>query len=482
MCTSPRLIFNPQCSHLLSIADKVFVGGASYSPSLIASFCRFPPYDFLRASLFYDEFTPEVILDLKRSSFIEVDGNRFPLFVALSCGRCAECRVAYRKQIEYRALIEASRSGTVVFYTLTYDDEHLPVHGLEKSHVSSAFKRLRTHISRYLGFSVTFSNLYVGEYGNNPSKSLRPHYHGLLFIKETLTPRQQLLLRDMFLPVGMSKFYDSHRRLKHWWPYGRIFDFQRARVVKATVRYCCKYITKQYLFNSDDRFAILKERDNAHWNPPFVQLPKRIGLGCAYLSDFRDNILNSDDMTITVNVHGQLTRIGIPRIFIQKMFPNNGTICPDAAYTACVCKFLLDRLIGAKAKFNLEVATGGAPSWLVPKQFEDIEPFHARFIPYNYLTFFTRRRITQRKLDCAMAFLGELPFLEQWCVLDNLLDKLQSAYTEEEFNQFIQLKASFYASHVSDDSSSSDIVQQRSISTARAVYAAKQMCCTAFDF
>lgn len=333
MCTRPRVIVNPYFKVNLCSASSVFIEGCECSPDEVYN--HPVTYSFLHDRV---EHSPSEYLSLVKNSFLLMkDGSHRPVYTLLPCGKCLECRESYRKQIEYRSMIEAANSAHCVFYTLTYDDSHLPHDGLHKEHVSSAFKRLRTYVKRALDFKVTFVNLYVGEYGTDPRFSLRPHYHGLLYIKEHLTDAQMFQFRQLF--VGTHSFYDDpyfrngYIFYKSFWPHGSIIDFVLCHTPLAASRYITKYVTKNQYFNCNSRFHVLKELTQSHWNPCFVQLPKRIGLGCAYLPKYVDSILNSKDMSFFVAASdGSIRRIGIPTIFVKKLFPTLGTSCPDAPY------------------------------------------------------------------------------------------------------------------------------------------------------
>ena len=89
------------------------------------------------------------------------------------CGQCLSCRVNQSRKWSTRISLEAAISDNVVFVTLTYNDENNPGR-LDKSAVQKFLKRLRKrHSFRYYA---------CGEYGENYG---RPHYHVLLFYRDT---------------------------------------------------------------------------------------------------------------------------------------------------------------------------------------------------------------------------------------------------------------------------------------------------------
>lgn len=89
------------------------------------------------------------------------------------CGRCLPCRINKSRVWINRIMLEAGVSSDAVFFTLTYDDEHIGLDwSLYKRDLQLFFKRLRRRLEpqrvRYFA---------VGEY----SKDHRPHYHGVIF-------------------------------------------------------------------------------------------------------------------------------------------------------------------------------------------------------------------------------------------------------------------------------------------------------------
>jgi hypothetical protein len=92
--------------------------------------------------------------------------------VTFKCGQCVGCRLARRQEWTARIMHEALLHETSSFITLTYDDEHLPLHGsLHHPDVQRFFKRVRRSGRK-------FRYYMCGEYGE---KFSRPHYHVCMF-------------------------------------------------------------------------------------------------------------------------------------------------------------------------------------------------------------------------------------------------------------------------------------------------------------
>lgn len=92
------------------------------------------------------------------------------------CGRCMPCRITRQREWVSRLLmeyLESERKLPATFFTLTYDEKHVPKDGsLSKEDLRLFLKRLRA------GSMGSIRYFAVGEYGD---KTFRPHYHGVLF-------------------------------------------------------------------------------------------------------------------------------------------------------------------------------------------------------------------------------------------------------------------------------------------------------------
>lgn len=114
------------------------------------------------------------------------------------CGKCAACKASCRESWSLRLLEEAKASSNSLFVTLTYSDDNLPFAinpTLVKGDVQRYIKRLRKKLDiRYYA---------VGEYG---SKTLRPHYHLLIFGAGSTLEEQRFIYsawNDGMVHIGM---------------------------------------------------------------------------------------------------------------------------------------------------------------------------------------------------------------------------------------------------------------------------------------
>jgi hypothetical protein len=95
-----------------------------------------------------------------------------------SCGGCYPCRINGRRIWTGRILLESLFVPETSFVTLTYEDRHVPINelGLEVLHRKDYERFIRQFKRSAFGPNVRYYG--VAEYGD---KSLRPHYHFILF-------------------------------------------------------------------------------------------------------------------------------------------------------------------------------------------------------------------------------------------------------------------------------------------------------------
>lgn len=102
--------------------------------------------------------------------------------VWVPCGKCAECLSARRLAWAYRIQKEMlSTAAPTFFFTLTYEDDHVPMTAdgqmtLSKRDFQLFMKLLRKWLLNDFGQKCRY--FVAGEYGPTTA---RPHYHGFLF-------------------------------------------------------------------------------------------------------------------------------------------------------------------------------------------------------------------------------------------------------------------------------------------------------------
>lgn len=193
--------------------------------------------------------------------FTERDGLTHAT-LTLPCGKCLGCRMEYARQWAVRCDHELRLHEVSSFLTLTYDEEFVPYSpsGLQTLVIEDTqkfWKRLRLEVGKLRYFMC-------GEYG---SKTLRPHYHALVF---GWSPGDRLFYGDS---KGGAPMYTS-RLLDQVWGLGR------CTVQDAdwnTANYVARYVTKKQVDRddgSDDR------------RPEFLTMSRRPGIGSAFASEY----------------------------------------------------------------------------------------------------------------------------------------------------------------------------------------------------
>jgi len=144
----------------------------------------------------------------------------------LACGQCMDCRLRRARDWALRMMHESQSYDANCFITLTYDDGHLPEdHGLRLRDWQLFAKRLRKSVGRFRFY-------HVGEYGE---RTLRPHYHALLFGVDFSADRK------LFKVDGAYHLYTSEELQKVW-------DKGHCLIGELSFDSCCyvaRYVTKK---------------------------------------------------------------------------------------------------------------------------------------------------------------------------------------------------------------------------------------------
>lgn len=307
MCSSPTLLVNSGLKNVLLYhpIESFSIMGISYR-------CISQFDDIRKSALYFLSRTREKLgrnltsSELSDCTVFASDGTTFPLFLLSPCGKCDECLVNKRQEILNRCILEyASNPQPPIFFTLTYDDAHLPSNGVSREDVTRFVNRLHIELRKHFDYCLPVRFLIFSEYGSDPRYTFRPHYHGLLF----------------GLPCSSWKYKDYQlfrRCLVTAWsvrgvPLASIFDFSVARDHVATIRYVTKYILKQYKSNNvpDGK------------NPNFYSTPHRGGsLGTNYFcSHFKDFLLSVyGNSPLKVRTPSKVISISVPSIFRKRIY------------------------------------------------------------------------------------------------------------------------------------------------------------------
>lgn len=143
----------------------------------------------------------------------------------IACRKCWQCLENRVEDWVGRCLAESKTVKHSYSITLTYgrdengNEDHIRAAWLTYSDVQKFFKYMRAD-------GIKFKYLVAGEYG---SQKGRAHWHAILFFDEKLPD-------DIVISNGTAK-----RFMNKYWPHG----YQHwERPSAASIRYVCKYITK----------------------------------------------------------------------------------------------------------------------------------------------------------------------------------------------------------------------------------------------
>lgn len=144
------------------------------------------------------------------------------------CGRCLGCRVTRQSSWELRNHLECQAALSKQFWTLTFNDESLPVLAEVGPRALSRrfFDGLRRSEIR-AGNSAQIRYFGCFEHG---TLSGRPHYHFLLYN----------MAENIRTPTMRTDGLPSERHHIGFWPHGHI---DIGQITKSSIRYVAKYLT-----------------------------------------------------------------------------------------------------------------------------------------------------------------------------------------------------------------------------------------------
>lgn len=203
----------------------------------------------------------------------------------LPCGKCLVCLQSKRNDWAFRLSQEhkASKHGAL-FVTLTYNDKNIPDYGsLQKRDLQLFFKRLRNKSQDKIRYYA------VGEYG---SKSLRPHYHAIIF-------------------------NTNEADIRKTWELGHVHI---GTVTTASVAYVLKYIVQPEVAPQKKIYDAYTEEWKEAYQKPFAVMSRAYGIGAAYLTDEMVSWHRSGGKNYAL-VPGTNTKIRLPRYYKECIWP-----------------------------------------------------------------------------------------------------------------------------------------------------------------
>lgn len=196
----------------------------------------------------------------------------------VGCKQCVFCRLARSREVGMRIMHEARYHRESWFFTLTYDDEHLPQSCCGPTLDRPRITRLRKDVDQdaVRGFMKKFKFFAVGEYGDI---NKRPHYHGVAFVDY---PWQTIEVEPS--RSGERQFVSAE--FTRLWPEGR------HRLSKLNFEFAA-YVAR-YALKKQTGFQL---RRYGGRTPEFSSWCH--GLGGDFFRDFQSDIYPSDECLIT---------------------------------------------------------------------------------------------------------------------------------------------------------------------------------------
>lgn len=216
----------------------------------------------------------------------------------LPCGGCIGCKIDRSRDWAVRCYHESLMHDESMFITLTYDDPHLPPdYGVHVRTWQLFNKRLRKSIQ-----PAKTRFFACGEYGD---KTLRPHYHALIF---------GYLFPDLVLySIKRNNRIYTSKSLDGLWPYGLATI---GTVNYQSAGYVARYVMKKQ--NGDNEHTL------AHYlrvhpvtgqvhrvKPEFCVQSRRPGLGLSWFHKYKTDAFPSDFVVVNGKKHS------VPKYYLK---------------------------------------------------------------------------------------------------------------------------------------------------------------------
>lgn len=338
-CESPVILVNHRLGYYLSLWKKYQTPTGVYTIGVNeASYYRysFPQY----------KYTPKrfkVNIDnIDQYNVISPDGEIYPMYIAVPCGKCLLCRDKKKRDWSFRAVCENVYSiSQPLFITLTYNNAHLPRCGVFKEELQMFMKRLRIKLDR-AKIKHNIRYFAVGEYG---SRSGRPHYH-LIFWNFPTQAFNCITSVLHFIENAWKKpiIIDGQIQYsKNGAPKTESIGFALCKPCdKGAISYVMKYMRKEATLPSKDSLPVF-----------FLSSRKNGGLGAQYARDHKDFYMLHPEclnMTVTDPYSGMEITQMMPAYFKRLYFPSNSTLIDKITRDAYkeLCEIVSRRLIVEK--------------------------------------------------------------------------------------------------------------------------------------
>lgn len=278
--------------------ENIFVGKVSRNRTIWSDWnSKYHP-------LFWKTRTGVTLDNIDDFYVVSPDGEIFPVYMVVPCGKCSLCREKKVKMWMTRCLAETVTSNyPPLFITLTYRDADLPADGVNIVDYQKFLKRLRIRLERHFGKKFNLRYLIVAEYG---TQKKRPHYHMLLWNMPFIDCPED----------GKSSWQALHDYIQDAWSHGWI-GIDRCK--DASGKYCMKYMRKECEVPEG-------------CNPCFMRSSRRRGIGYQCAENLRTWISQNPGATsidLTNPFDGSTTTCVIPDYFKRIWFPSLSVIVPQ---------------------------------------------------------------------------------------------------------------------------------------------------------
>lgn len=196
--------------------------------------------------------------------------------VPVRCGQCMACRIARKRAVVARAMLERLQHRDACCGTLTYSDEFVGDYQVRSADWVHARDRLRYQVETDLGVKLRFFG--IGEYGSDKG---RPHWHVVAF--------------GLPWSAGQEYFERAWRDPRSGDLMGRVGV---GDADLAAMEYVAGYALKKLTVPGD---RLLGDRA-----PEFVIRPTRPGLGLGYVAEIAQAIVSEPAVLEAVLAAGDI--------------------------------------------------------------------------------------------------------------------------------------------------------------------------------
>lgn len=241
-------------------------------------------------------------------------------YIQIPCGRCIGCRLDYARVWSERLLAEKETSSSALFLTLTYCDDKLKencfrivqnkdsvqngdiefFYSLNKRDLQLFWKRLR---KRFPDCKLRY--FCCGEYG---SKTMRPHYHAMVFN----LPVSELNLKP-YKRVRGNQYFNSEV-IEDVWQNGYVVigDFS-VNSASYVARYTMKKAYDSYM-KLGDIFDVVDDKPLCD---EFLCMSRKPGIGFDWLVKNRQKMIDYQSVYVG-DVKGS-HRVSLNRYFMDNL-------------------------------------------------------------------------------------------------------------------------------------------------------------------